>query len=244
MKIATRIMWYSKERPKPTVLAESLSHPDFDVAIIEDAVGMGPWHTARRAWLDGVANESASHVLVLADDALPCAKFCEVLLRALETRPNSPVGLFALKELVERFCKPAFDSGIGWIDTNVWCNGVALLLPREMAREYIEFCDEWLNGNSKDDEMRMVLFATCKKLWISLANPSLIEHHPDFVTTAQNKISNSKVVAYNFAGDKAPGLVFDTKSLIVNADAWQVISNANGMFHNPTKALLTFAGRA
>jgi hypothetical protein len=194
-KIVARIMWYSKARPKPVELEGALS--DLDPLIVEDSIGRGCWWTSRQCWLSGIASD-CTHILVLADDAVPCLHFSKTLELALETRPDSIISLCSCKADVQRWAKVAYDSGRNWIDQSIgWVSGVALLMPKGIAKELVAWADANIAESCYNDEAVTVLFAAATERLIAVANPSLIEHD----TTRRATFAGQRPIAAGAIGD-------------------------------------------
>lgn len=222
--IAARLMWFSglrgakiKGRPFPSETwaellkmatpqdLESLATEDGKVKlvdVIEDGEGRGCWHTAKRAWLSGIES-GASHILVVNDDALLCKDFCKLLPELIRARPSSLISLFAMRQTVERFALPAFTQGKRWIDTNIWCNGLAMIMPRELARKAIEWIDANLYENEANDEIGFQLYMTLHGPPIAICNPSLVQHDPSMISTKSHCAPNREAQAYSFTPDLA-----------------------------------------
>ena len=219
MQVAARVMWYSPGRPKPQALIESLA--GFGCQVIEDSIGAGCWPTARRAWQSAIES-GADYALVLADDALLCDEFCAVLLRAIDHCPGDVLGLFALRETVQSFARAAFETGAPYVESNIWINGVAVVMARETATAMLAWADE--NTDTHNDEAVIQLFAAATGRKVVFCNPSIVEHDPAMVTTHASKLSNANVKAWSFAGSRAPALTWSGPAVSCNMDIRPVMA--------------------
>lgn len=202
MTIAARVMWYSKGRPSPAALIEALkAGADYgvfsSVEIVEDHIGKGCWHTARRAWLSGIES-GADHTLILNDDAILTRDFCEVLPKVVAARPDRLISLFAMDQTVRRFAAPAFAQGLRWVDTNLWCNGLGMVMPRELARKVLQWIEENLQDNEANDELGFQLYMLLYGPPIAISNPSLVQHDPGLLSTKSHHYSNAEAQAFSF----------------------------------------------
>jgi hypothetical protein len=219
MQIAARVMWYSPGRPKPEALIASLAQ--FDGQIVEDAIGAGCWPTSRRCWQSAIES-GADYALVLADDALLCDEFCPVLLRAIDHCPGDILGLFALRETVQAFAHGAFAAKTPYVESNIWINGVAVVMARETAAEMLAWAEA--NTDTHNDEAVIQLFAAATGRKVCFCNPSIVEHDPAMVTTHASKLSNANVKAWDFAGSRAPALTWEGPIVSCNMDLKPVIA--------------------
>lgn len=228
LKITARIMWYSVKRPRPDALYAMLD--GLSPAIVEDNRGMGCWWTARQCWQHGI-DSGATHILVLADDALPCKNFPAALEHAVASRPNHILNFTSQTNDVRRFAKEAFDSGKSWVDLGLsWCSGVSLLMPRAMAIEFLAWADEHVKEGANNDEMITALFAATTDRRICCSSSSLVEHDPACESTINKGMKNSAQRTYRWAGDEADKIIWSSEGepcwsgahLVVSANRTQL----------------------
>jgi len=209
-------------------------------------VGRGTWWTARECWKAGLET-GASHILVLADDAIPCKNFCDVFLRAVATRPDCFVNLFTLEANARMFAKEPFDSGKPWIDMRMpWCSGLAMLAPRALAAEFLSWCEEHLRPECYMDEGAYTLFHGATGRKIATTNPSLVEHDVHQRTTMVNgnpvAIANAGPMtalhSYRFAGDAADSIDWTAGAVEWTHSQFTVLSCHYKRFLKPTSPVL------
>lgn len=112
----------------------------------------GCWPVARRAWADAVPS-SASHRLVLEDDAVLCARFLELAEQACDRRPDAAITFF-------------------WGDRG--CS-VATALPASIVERWLGWADVGALWVPHHD---ILLRAGCRVLGVPYLHtePSLVEH--------------------------------------------------------------------
>ena len=214
MTIAARIMSVYK-RPAPLALSRMLS--TFSVKTMVDDVGLGPWWNARRCWLDGAATGS-THVLVIQDDSEPVPDFCDLLMAAIDARPRAIVSLFMHDH------KSAIAAGSSpWIEQPIKNWGVALCMPARWAMDMVEWNEKHIKPDMRQDDLRVLHWATNHGLPISCTNPSLVEHSPNMPSTVNERPSNREFMAsrlhmgerinWNLPAYQAPG---DTRAFLIS----------------------------
>lgn len=118
-------------------------------AVVVEEAGLGVWDTARRAWL---AHElSASHHLVLQDDATLCPAFEQRALAEVSARPFVPLALCSVGPTV------------------------ALVLPVPMIAPWLEWCAARPNLPAHDD-VRLTKWLRTQGVAFVFAQPALVEH--------------------------------------------------------------------
>src|SRR5690606_23950461 len=98
-----------------------------------DSAGLGAWgnHARALAW---AAEQDASHVIVVQDDAEPVPRFLELAAGAIERRPVGPIGFYVGRNRpraaqVERAVRTAEQLRASWLDADSLLWGVATALP-------------------------------------------------------------------------------------------------------------------
>lgn len=130
-------------------------------AIVVEDRGRGLWDTATRAW--SIETGTATHHLVLQDDARLCVGFSGHVGSAIAARPLDALSFFS---------KPDADAG-RWFT----CRGltaVATCLPIELAREW----SAWMRDHSapSNDDTLLIPWLAARGLERWFSNPSLVQH--------------------------------------------------------------------
>jgi hypothetical protein len=117
-------------------------HPELDLRVVVDpAPEQGPcaMRTARLAWQ--AADPTATHHLLLQDDAVPCASFAAELRRAIEARPTAVVSLHS-----EWGCGTSYAVRLAALAGSPWADVVddyvptlGVVLPTRLAAEFGRF---------------------------------------------------------------------------------------------------------
>lgn len=140
-----------------------------------------PWRTYRRAL--ELTPESATHRLIVQDDAVPCPWFSEAALAAIQARPDDLVVFFvggrpdAHAQAVWRACRE--DQPWARLRFDQWCPAVAVAWPVRHIEPFLEFVDSknWRDNFTADDEIICRYLQEIREHAYATV-PSLIEH-PD-----------------------------------------------------------------
>lgn len=149
---------------------------DIPYRIIPDTHLEGVWPTTRRAWLsilDRAPDEGATHGIVLQDDMLPCRRFRATVEAAIAARPKVPIVIFCARPAAVAHARTR---GHSWIESADGAWGGAVVLPIDMAREFVDWCDRHVDPAYPHDDGRLTLWAfwTGRRFWLTV--PSLVEH--------------------------------------------------------------------
>lgn len=124
----------------------------------------------------------ATHLLVVQDDARPCQQFSGSALAAVQEKPGSLVALFLAGAPARsaRLARQAFGRGETWVKMapRDWTPTVALVWPRDLASEFLEFLKEKPSLVRVGDDNAVGAFTTERALPVWATVPSLVEH-PD-----------------------------------------------------------------
>jgi hypothetical protein len=147
------------------------------------------WHTGARAI--AAYDPTATHHLVLQDDALPIDDFLEHAAAALEHRPDDLVSFYLgtsrppqWQAAVDDACMRAEDAGAAWITAPALLHGVAIAIPTTAIPQMLAWCQPLTVPYDQRIGMywRRVLEQRVLYTW-----PSLVDHddtrslvqHPD-----------------------------------------------------------------
>lgn len=164
-------------------VASLLGRLDREVSISWDREGAPSgnhdrvWRNARSAWL--MYDATASHHVLLQDDARPCQHFLRGLEEALRYVPADAIvsPYLGMARNVparwEHVANRATSAGARWIrsDTVMW--GVCLVAPTALIPEMIAWCDR---KAGRPDDMRVSGFAKAMGLEVWYPWPSLVDH--------------------------------------------------------------------
>ncbi|WP_257462363.1 hypothetical protein [Archangium lipolyticum] len=148
-------------------LRESLGTGDV-LHVERDTVRRGVWNVASACWRWGIAQagHGITHVVLLNDDAVPCAGFVEAVRAALAVRPRHPVCFYANHETA----RLAYERGDAWWTSDDGLVGVTCALPVELARDFLEWEHASLverppPGLSDDGRLNVWAMAHQRRIW-------------------------------------------------------------------------------
>lgn len=165
-----------------------------EATVVEDCDREGIWTIAKRGWRTHSAG--ATHHLLLQDDAILCNNFIEGVKRAIASRPNSPISLFARHSEIEK----ATARGENWA-TMYHPTGLALILPVNLIEEFISWADINFAASYQHDDERFHCWAIHVGNPTRFTVPSLVEHQ-HFKSTAGNPSTERR--AKSFIGNRSP----------------------------------------
>jgi hypothetical protein len=115
-----------------------------DAHLVVDEHQHGEWPTHARA-LTWAADQSATHALVVQDDAVPVPNLVEHTAAAVDAYPDGPIGLYVGRGCprpaqVERAVREADEVGASWLEANTLLWGVATVLPVQDLPPLLAWC--------------------------------------------------------------------------------------------------------
>lgn len=141
-----------------------------------DDAGLGEWKNHLRAWTQ-LSYSSATHAVVLQDDAMPLETFRECAVRAAEGVPDNLVSFYVgthrpRKQQVAAAVEEAKQTGAGWLtaDTLMW--GVAVMVPVSRIPEMLSAVE----GSKLPYDQRLGSWAEKNGEKVYYTWPSLVDH--------------------------------------------------------------------
>jgi hypothetical protein len=141
--------------------------------------------------MEQAVRSAFSHVVVLQDDVMPCAKFPRAVMAAIHERPDEVISLWVgdLRNTTAKFFRKAQGAGEGWspVHFSDIHHCVALVWPRELAVKFLEWAaTSRLPGENRarqSDDAIVGAWArrTHNQVWATV--PSLVEHNDDIPST-------------------------------------------------------------
>jgi hypothetical protein len=173
--------------PERAAALSALLHRVPTAQVFQDPDRQGAWWNARRCWEAGIAS-GADWIVVMNDDALPCAGFLDVATRALATRDkDSPVCFYVATERAKGVTTP-------WMTTHDAVLGVACALSREAAIDFLEWHDHALTVPWTDDG-RVALWAMATGRLVYTTLPGLVEHQLPASSLVGNESDDCRTAA-------------------------------------------------
>ena len=181
--VAVRIQHHPLRVGLPRRLIEHLgAFEDVTVIADEPAGSLDAWRV-HRACLEAMP-ASASHLLVLQDDALPVANFAERFLAALEQQPDAVLCLFTPGfGYLRRSILEARAAGLSFLPLRVgaFVPCVAVSYPRAFVEGLLRWAHEHENGRQRRqlrgaDDGVLAFYCRQARRQPLLMVPSIVEH--------------------------------------------------------------------
>lgn len=163
-----------------------------DFQIFWDVDKKGNWWNAKRCWQ---AASTASHHMVICDDAVPCNHFIPAVLKALEANPTPPISWYVyskekqlrmqkkMLEAQQRSMSEVLKRGQHWLISRHSSFAVCASMPTPMTRAYLAWELRHIEQDQKKasllkrwDDMRLCAFLEVNKIDCWLPVPSLVQH--------------------------------------------------------------------
>ena len=140
------------------------------LTVVIDHEHRGVWPTAWKAW--NSIRRGATHHCVIQDDAILMKNSPLAIIKAVEARPDSPVGIFAARGIVI----DAYRRGDAWcqIQDGIW--GLGSVLPVGLIRRWMQWNRETVIKEFPHDDTRLRWFLIEEGIWVWTTVPSLIDH--------------------------------------------------------------------
>lgn len=137
------------------------------LGVVPDVARQGCWPTVRRAWLNGLTQESTHH-LVLTDDLTLPKGFWLAANKAITLFPESPISLFT----VMKGARAA---------RGHWCvswgfTGAANILPTHMIGPFLQWEERNVRSGCPHDDIRLTAWATDQRIPVLTPVPCLVNH--------------------------------------------------------------------
>jgi hypothetical protein len=168
---ARRVMMMDLERKiggRSVIESETVGY-----RVSKDMDKRGVWPPAKAAW-QFVASTSATHGLVIQDDAIPCTDFLKGVRQAISERPDDPICYWSMRRnIISR----ARDQGSSWFTSADAVMGIALSMPVPMISDFLCWQAQHVDPALPDDDRRLCLYLVYgakRRLWTTV--PSLVEH--------------------------------------------------------------------
>jgi hypothetical protein len=149
---------------------------ELDAPIIWDR-GAGEWDTGARAW--AAFTDTATHHLVIQDDAIPMPRLIEHAASAIAARPSSPISFYlgrsrppGMQRRIMRATLGADESKAAWLHVNDMLHGVAIALPVVDIAPMLE----WAQTSHRPYDDRIGTWYRRQGADVEYTWPSLVDH--------------------------------------------------------------------
>ena len=142
-----------------------------DFQIIQDWRKEGPWPTARRCWDHGLVQDSTHH-LILQDDIEVCDDFLLGIHEAIRAYDNSPISFYASRKI----CEEARDKDARWVKIPDGTWGPAILLPKKMISDFLEWEVNHIKPDFKHDDTRLAMWCVETGNDVMCPMPSFVQY--------------------------------------------------------------------
>lgn len=157
------------------------NHLPGSTMVLED--GSGLWHNARAAWRATVAM-GRPWCMVIQDDVSPVPGFLCYVEAAIEDRPTDILNLFCSRG---RDMDQARGAGASWIEYDTVCFGQAIVMPREVAMDFLAWAELHTSPAWNMDDQRIALYACLEGRRLYSTAPSLMQHAEELRSTWANR---------------------------------------------------------
>jgi len=175
VRLAVAIMhapWATERAAHVKRLARALDGHCEALTVVKDIDRLGVWPTARKAW-GLAASYCTTHVAVMQDDALPCENFGSLMTGAIAANPHEVITLHSMSR---RFVDEARERGSAWAWGPDAAYGQAMIMPRELVMEFLQWSERHIAPSFKHDDDRLGLWARCTGRGVYVTCPNLIDH--------------------------------------------------------------------
>jgi len=134
--------------------------------------------------------KNTTHIVTMEDDVWVCPDFVNTVKEVIKYRPNDVISLFYGRDgLVD-----AYNSGKSWMKIRRVGNQCRII-PKEIAVEYIDFCNECVIENPKQPpDNPLLAFLEYKGLDLFCTVPSFVQHIGVKSTFGTSEIKVSPIV--------------------------------------------------
>jgi len=214
-KISVAIMAH----PKRERFIESITSVlDAEAPIVWDEKN-DRWDTGRRSML--AYDKSATHHLVVQDDAIVCRDLVAGLTRAVEVVPDNPIGLYVgnvrpdQPQVYRRLHKALREDQSWLVMPGPWW-GVGVCVPTHLIDAMVAWGDA--NTRIANYDRRMAAYFARVGLKCFYTVPSLVEHRQDHQSLVPGRVTVGRR-AHWFIGATKSALDIDWSKVAGNGDA-------------------------
>jgi len=208
VRVSATIMSHPAREHLEERLREAIRWPI--TTIVDD--GIGPWKTARAAWL--TSHKNATHHVVFEDDAVPCHDLMCGMRVALEAVPNQVVSFFSFRRWADGKSPISLARKVGssWGTCDIAATNVAIAMPTCWISEWLAFCARHIKPECPVQSVRLDcwLAMTKRRCWFTV--PSLVDHDDDGSLMWGKKFGENKRRAELFIGRSVPGDIIDWRN--------------------------------
>jgi len=198
MKLAVRIQ-HHPSRVRHLALLENLLD-ETRVEVIEDTTNT---LSGCKKALSSIGSDD-THILVLQDDCLPSKDLIATCKKIIKVIPDKPITLFSAYPIVTRALKRKQT----FAKANFFYGAVAYILPREIAKGFLEFSPRLIDTVTQDEIGLSVYFYT-KGIETYITAPSLVEHLAWRESTLSDTNNRENRIADSYLGLEKSGLDID-----------------------------------
>lgn len=203
MAVSVAVMAHPRRRDLVQKLVQKLGSP---TEVVWDRRNE-EWDTGRRALL--AYNPSATHHLIVQDDALVCQDLVAAATQAAASAGERPVSFYTGRVrphtlLVNKAWADATKAEATWLQMPGPWWGVALMLPTAHISDLVTFADRARHIQDYDRKIARWYYRAEIACWYSV--PSLVDHRPDHETPTLLPGHTADRRAHRFIGCDVSGL--------------------------------------
>ena len=126
------------------------------------------WDTTCRS----LKSYKGTHVVNLQDDMILSDDFFNIVDKAINIKPNNPIGLFSMTPLMHQ----AYNEGYGWIKSKGLSTIACTIFPVAMVDDFISYSGKVFVRSYTEDDFRLSVYCQYKGLDCFELVPSVVEH--------------------------------------------------------------------
>lgn len=153
----------------------------------------GSWNGTRNAWLSGLSNKKATHVMTLEDDILPCKDFIKTVHHIADLLPNEVITFYSLKS-ESNMVKWADKNDSCWYVTDGNASGQAVMIPRAKLIDFLRITDAFIDPTVPYEDARLWGWQQLRHYLTWTTVPNLVEH----------AMPTQSTLGFNSAGKTSP----------------------------------------
>lgn len=132
--------------------------------------GNNLWEDAKHVLLS--YSKTATHLLVLQDDVLPCKNFIPTVEKLISLLPDEPITLFSNSMAIET----ALYDNKHWATLKTWFMAQSYIMPTKIIPDLISWVDSKVKPSTRFDDERFGMYFFYHEHPVYATAPSLVEH--------------------------------------------------------------------
>lgn len=226
LRVDTVVMAHRKRQQ---FVAELLAALDRPAKVVWDAGDNNRWNTGRRAWQ--AADRTATHGMVIQDDAIVCRNLVAGVEEALSHVPDeSPLCLYTgrvrpFRDLIQQLVDQAGD-GTAWLTMGQIHWGVGIVLPTRYVDDMLAWCDQRTDVANYD--RRISRWCQHMGLTVYYPWPSLVDHRESPSLVPGRSYVGRRAHQFIGAGEYATSRNWSGEAISIPALRYSTVHTSHG----------------